>query len=126
MSRHKSIQRPRQETTHGLPKQALRRSPHHGKHCSPRQAQQRSPGQEQQRSPGQTQQRSPGQTQLIPEQAQHTPELNEHQTPGNTPDPNTPNENTPDECSAIENNDEWLVGTMHTDGRLRVEVIGGV
>ncbi|KAK1370788.1 hypothetical protein POM88_036880 [Heracleum sosnowskyi] len=32
----------------------------------------------------------------------------------------------PDESSLITNNDVWEVGTMHTDGRLRIEVIKGL
>ncbi|KAK1370791.1 hypothetical protein POM88_036883 [Heracleum sosnowskyi] len=32
----------------------------------------------------------------------------------------------PDESSLITNNDVWEVGTMHTDGRLHIEVIKGL
>ncbi|KAK1377633.1 hypothetical protein POM88_024377 [Heracleum sosnowskyi] len=74
----------------------------------------RSPGQELQ----QTQHRTPE-----PELTQQNmPENMLNQTPQNTPQ-QTPEQNTPDESSLVSSNDVWKVGTMHTDGRLRVEVI---
>lgn len=73
-----------------------------------------------------TQQRTPRTPELtpnsIPEMSQHhTPDQTPHNTPRQTPDPSTPGESS---SSAI--NGVWKVGTMHDDGRIRVEVIKGV
>ncbi|KAK1364161.1 hypothetical protein POM88_039722 [Heracleum sosnowskyi] len=85
---------------------------------SPDQASQRSPEQTSQRSPEQTSQRS---QQGTPEPTQHNTPVN---TPYNTPEPE-PEQNTCDE-SSIANNDVWKVGIVHTDGRVRIEVIEGI
>ncbi|KAK1402917.1 hypothetical protein POM88_002522 [Heracleum sosnowskyi] len=61
--------------------------------------------------------------QSTPEMSQHhhTPEQTPQNTPCQTPDPGTPGESS----SAVING-VWKVGTMHDDGRIRVEVIEGV
>ncbi|KAK1365020.1 hypothetical protein POM88_040581 [Heracleum sosnowskyi] len=51
----------------------------------------------------------------------HTPDQTPQNTPRQTPDPNTPGESS---TSVI--NGTWKVGTIHDDGRIRVEVIEGV
>ncbi|KAK1393457.1 hypothetical protein POM88_012513 [Heracleum sosnowskyi] len=73
-----------------------------------------------------TQQRTPRTPELTqqstPEMSQHhTPDQTPHNTPRQTPDPDTSGESS---TSVI--NGAWKVGTMHDDGRIRVEVIEGV
>ncbi|KAK1368068.1 hypothetical protein POM88_034160 [Heracleum sosnowskyi] len=82
------------------------------------------------RTPDQTQQPTQQRTPRTPELTQHsTPEMSQHHTPDQTPQ-NTPRQ-TPDpdtsgeSCTSIING-AWKVGTMHDDGRIRVEVIEGV
>ncbi|KAK1398017.1 hypothetical protein POM88_007880 [Heracleum sosnowskyi] len=96
--------------------QASQRSPEQASHRSPDQTSQCSHEQTSQRSPEQTSQRSQQGT-LQP--TQHNTPVN---TPYNTPEPK---QKTPDE-SSIANNNIWKVGTMHTDGRVRIEVIEGM
>ncbi|KAK1377006.1 hypothetical protein POM88_033199 [Heracleum sosnowskyi] len=99
--------------------QAPQRSPEQASQCSPDQASQCSPDQ----ALHQTQHRV-----RTPELTlQSTPELTLNNTPENTPY-NIPESepNMPDESSLIANNDVWEVGTMHTDGRLRIKVIKGL
>ncbi|KAK1372693.1 hypothetical protein POM88_028886 [Heracleum sosnowskyi] len=82
------------------------------------------------RTPDQTQQPTQQRTPRTPELTQHsTPEMSQHHTPDQTPQ-NTPQQ-TPDpdmsgESSTSIINGAWKVGTMHDDGRIRVEVIEGV
>ncbi|KAK1369544.1 hypothetical protein POM88_035636 [Heracleum sosnowskyi] len=111
------------------PEQASQRSPDQASHRSPDQAHQCSPDQASQRSPDQALHQTQHRVLRTPELTlqSSTPELALHNTPDNTPH-NIPESepNMPDESSLITNNDVWEVGTMHTDGRLCIEVIKGL
>ncbi|KAK1404066.1 hypothetical protein POM88_003671 [Heracleum sosnowskyi] len=82
------------------------------------------------RTPDQTQQLTQQRTPRTPELTQHsTPEMSQHHTPDQTPQNTprqTPDPNTSGESSTSVINGAWKVGTMHDDGRIRVEVIEGV